>query len=92
MTSKAYCERDVFLKKYLYRSDLKLTPTRELKNLLPSHSTITSEKLHLNLMTGLVSGVELKKTQTKEPVSAMDLARLEMFKDQVEEDILAFDR
>jgi hypothetical protein len=43
-------------------------------------------------MTGLVSGVELKKTQTKEPVSAMDLARLEMFKFQVEEDILAFDR
>jgi hypothetical protein len=64
----------------------------EEKNKLPSQSTIISEKLHLSLMSGLTTGVELKKTETKEPASPMDLARMEMIKGQIEEDIQAFDR
>jgi len=34
----------------------------------------------------------LKKTETREPLNPLDLARLEISKDQVEEDIQAFDR
>jgi hypothetical protein len=64
----------------------------EEKNKLPSQSTIISEKLHLSLMSGLTTGVELKQTETKEPVSPMDLARMEMIKGRIEEDIQAFDR
>jgi len=74
------------------RSGLKMTSTWEEKNFLPSHLTITSEKLHLSLMSGLTSGVELKKTETKEPASPVDLARMEMIKGRIEEDIQAFDR
>eukprot|EP00092_Neocalanus_flemingeri_P024765 GFUD01026854.1.p2 GENE.GFUD01026854.1~~GFUD01026854.1.p2 ORF type:complete len:154 (-),score=57.29 GFUD01026854.1:144-605(-) len=74
------------------RSGLKLIPPRKQETLLPSQSTITAEKQHLSLMTGLISGVELNKTKTKEPVSPFDLARLERIKDQVEEDIHSFDR
>jgi hypothetical protein len=62
------------------------------KNKLPSQSTITSERLHLSLMSGLTNGVELKKTETKEPASPMDLARMEMMKGRIEEDIQSFDR
>lgn len=74
------------------RSGLKVTSTWEEKNMLPSQSTITSEKLHQSLLSGLTTGVELKKTETKEPVSPMDLARMEMIKGRIEEDIQAFDR
>jgi len=74
------------------RSGLKITSILEEKNKLPSQSTIISEKLHLSLMSGLTTGVELKKTETKEPVSPMDLARMEMIKGRIEEDIQAFDR
>jgi len=74
------------------RSGLKMTSSLEEKNILPSHSTITSERLHLSLMSGLTTGVELKKTETKEPASPMDLARMEMIKGKIEEDIQAFDR
>lgn len=74
------------------RSGLKMTSSLEEKNILPSQSTITSEKLHLSLMSGLTTGVELKKTETKEPASPMDLARMEIIKGRIEEDIQAFDR
>ena len=69
-----------------------MTSNLEEKNILPSQSTIISEKLHLSLMSGLTTGVELKKTETKEPASPMDLARMEMMKGRIEEDIQAFDR
>ena len=66
-----------------------MTSNLEEKNKLPSQSTI---RLHLSLMSGLTTGVELKKTETKEPASPMDLARMEMIKGRIEEDIQAFDR
>ena len=69
-----------------------MTSNMEVKNKLPSQSTIISEKLHLSLMSGLTTGVELKKTETKEPASPMDLARMEMMKGRIEEDIQSFDR
>ena len=82
----------VFLNRDRYfRSALKMTSSWEEKNILSGQSTIVSEKLHLSLMSGLTTGVELKKTETKEPASPMDLARMEM-KGRIEEDIQAFDR
>lgn len=73
------------------KTELKLTETVE-KIGLPDVEAITSEKQHLDHMTGLESGVDLKKTETREPLNPLDLARLEITKDQVEEDIQAFDR
>ena len=69
-----------------------MTSNLEENIILPSQSTIISEKLHLSLMSGLTTGVELKKTETKEPASPMDLARMEMMKGRIEEDIQTFDR
>ena len=43
-------------------------------------------------MAGLTTGVKLKKTDTILPVCPVQLARLEMYKEKVEEDIQAFDR
>ena len=74
-----------------FRTELKLTETVE-KIGLPDVEAITSEKKHLDHLTGLESGVDLKKTETREPLNPLDLARLEITKDQVEEDIQAFDR
>ena len=59
---------------------------------LPGVEEITTEKQHLDHMTNLEAGVELKKTETREPLNPLDLARIEITKDQVEEDIQAFDR
>lgn len=73
------------------KTELKLTETVE-KISLPDVGAITSEKQHMDLLTGLESGVDLKKTETREPLNPLDLARLEITKDQVEEDIQAFDR
>jgi len=73
------------------KTDLKLTETVE-KISLPDVGAISSEKQHMDLLTGLETGVDLKKTETREPLNPLDLARLEITKDQVEEDIQAFDR
>lgn len=73
------------------KTELKLTETVE-KVTLPDAGAITSEKQHLDFLTGLESGVDLKKTETREPLNPLDLAKLEISKDQVEEDIQAFDR
>jgi len=73
------------------KTELKLTETVE-KVSLPDVGAITSEKQHIDLLTGLETGVDLKKTETREPLNPLDLARLEISKDQVEEDIQAFDR
>ena len=73
------------------RSGLKPTETVE-KVALPDDEVISSEKQHQELLTGVQTGVELKKTDTREPINPLDLAKLETSKDQVEEEIQAFDR
>jgi len=73
------------------KTELKLTETVE-KISLPDVGAISSEKQHIDLLSGLETGVDLKKTETREPLNPLDLARLEISKDQVEEDIQAFDR
>merc|ERR1719431_1066399 len=73
------------------KTELKLTETVE-KTGLPDVEAITTEKKHMDHLTNLETGVELKKTETREPLNPLDLARIEITKDQVEEDIQAFDR
>ena len=73
------------------RTELKLTETVE-KVGLPDVDDINTEKQHIDHLTSLETGVELKKTETREPLNPLDLAKLEITKDQVEEDIQAFDR
>merc|ERR1711892_722808 len=73
------------------KTELKLTETVE-KVGLPDVEAINTEKQHLDHLTSLESGVDLKKTETREPLNPLDLARIEITKDQVEEDIQAFDR
>jgi len=73
------------------KSGLKPTETVE-KVALPDDEVISSEKQHQELLTGVQTGVELKKTDTREPINPLDLAKLETSKDQVEEEIQAFDR
>merc|ERR1719309_983153 len=62
------------------KTDLKLTETVE-KLELPGVEEITTEKQHLDHMTNLEAGVELKKTETREPLNPLDLARIEITKD-----------
>ena len=61
---------------------------------LPDVDTISSDRKHtdVDLLSGLQGGVELRRTETREPLNPLDLAKLEVTKDQVEEDIQAFDR
>ena len=66
----------------MLRSDLKLTET----------DTISSERQHADLLSGLEGEVELSRTETREPLNPRDLAKVVVTKDQVEEDIQAFDR
>jgi len=73
------------------RSELKHTETVE-KISLPDDDVISSEKQHQEFLSGVQTGVELKKTETREPFNPLDLAKLEVNKDQVEEEIQAFDR
>merc|ERR1712128_137019 len=73
------------------KTELKLTETVE-KVGLPDVEAINTEKQHLDHLTSLESGVDLKKTETREPLNPLDLARIEITKDRVEEDIQAFDR
>merc|ERR1719510_1685818 len=73
------------------KSDLKTTDTIE-KVSLPDEEIIKSEKQHQDFLTGVQTGVDLKKTETREPISPVDLVKLETGKDQVEEQIQAFDR
>ena len=73
------------------RSELRTTDTVE-KISLPDEEVIKSEKQHQDLLTGVQTGVNLKKTDTREPINPLDLVKLETGKDQVEEEIQAFDR
>merc|ERR1711902_441661 len=70
------------------KSGLKPTETVE-KVALPDDDVISSEKQHQELLTGVQTGVELKKTDTREPINPLDLAKLETSKDQVEEEVEA---
>lgn len=73
------------------RGELKETEVEE-KVVLPGAEDIQAERQHLDLLHGLEEGVGLKKTETREPASPLDLARMELHKDQVEEELQAFDR
>merc|ERR1719189_1948444 len=73
------------------KADLKETEVEE-KVVLPGMEEIAQERGHLEHMAGLEAGLELRKTETREPASPLDLAKLELHKDQVEEELQAFDR
>ena len=73
------------------RGELKETEVEE-KVVLPGAEDIQAERQHLDLLQGLEEGVGLRKTETREPASPLDLARMELHKDQVEEELQAFDR
>jgi len=73
------------------KADLKETEVEE-KVVLPGMEDIAQERGHLEHMAGLEAGLELRKTETREPASPLDLAKLELHKDQVEEELQAFDR
>jgi len=73
------------------KSDLKLTETNE-KVGMPDVGDIHMEKQLMDHLSSLENGVELKKTETKEPINPLELAKLEISKDQVEGEIQAFDR
>ena len=73
------------------KADLKETEVEE-KVVLPGREEIEQEREHLQHMAGLEAGLELRKTETREPTNPLDLAKLELHKDQVEEEIQAFDR
>jgi len=76
------------------REGLKMTETEE-KIVLPDSDQIYQEKKHLDLLSGVetAGGVgNLKSVETREPTNPLELAKMELSKDQVEEDIQAFDR
>ena len=73
------------------KAHLKETEVEE-KVVLPGKEEIEQEREHLQHMAGLEAGLELRKTETREPTNPLDLAKLELHKDQVEEEIHAFDR
>jgi len=73
------------------KAELKETEVEE-KVVLPGKEDIAQERGHLEHMAGLEAGLELRKTETREPASPLDLAKLELHKDQVEEELQAFDR
>jgi len=72
-------------------SELKETEVEE-KVVLPGVEEIAQERQHLEHLQGLEAGLDLRRTQTREPASPLDLAKLELHKDQVEEQLQAFDR
>ena len=59
---------------------------------MPDVGDIHMEKQLMDHLSSLENGVELKKTETKEPINPLELAKLEISKDQVEGEIQAFDR
>jgi len=73
------------------KTELKETNVEE-KSVLPGVEDIQAERQHMDLLQGLESGMELKKTETREPTNPLELARMELHKDQVEEELQAFDR
>merc|ERR1712192_392174 len=73
------------------KADLKETEVEE-KMVLPGKEEIAQERGHLEHMAGLEAGLDLRKTETRDPASPLDLAKLELHKDQVEEELQAYDR
>jgi len=74
------------------KDGLKESSTSE-KVVLPRAEDIEAEKQHQELLQGLETGAEgLKHVLTREPDSALALAKLELSRDQVDVDIQAFDR
>merc|ERR1719237_1729130 len=63
------------------KADLKETEVGE-KMVLPGKEDIAQERGHLEHMAGLEAGLELRKTQTREPASPLDLAKLELHMEQ----------
>merc|ERR1712192_36168 len=74
-------------------SELAAFDKADLKEMeVPGKEEIAQERGHLEHMAGLEAGLDLRKTETREPASPLDLAKLELHKDQVEEELQAFDR
>jgi len=73
------------------KTELKETEVEE-KFVLPGPMDIQAEKQHQDLLQGLEEGLQLKKTETREPLDPLELAKLELHKDQIEEELQAFDR
>jgi hypothetical protein len=73
------------------KGELRETEVEE-KGVLPGSEDIQAERQHMEHMQGLESGLQLRSTQTREPSSPLDLARLELNKDQMEEELQAFNR
>merc|ERR550532_1542385 len=61
------------------KADLKETEVGG-KMVLPGKEDIAQERGHLEHMAGLEAGLELRKTETREPASPLDLAKLELHK------------
>jgi len=73
------------------KTGLKETEVEE-KSVLPGVQDIQAEKQHMDFLQGVETGIELKKTETREPTNPLDLARLELHKDQLEDELQGFDR
>ena len=70
-----------------------MKPTETVEKIsLPDDETISSERQHQDLLSGLQAGVELRRADTREPINPLELAKLETSKDQVADQIQAFDR
>jgi len=73
------------------RTELRETDTQE-KVVLPCLEDITTEKQHLDMLEGLEKGVELKHVETHEPISPIEMAKIEIARDNVVDNIQEFDR
>nr|XP_040574819.1 CDK5 regulatory subunit-associated protein 2-like isoform X1 [Lepeophtheirus salmonis] len=75
------------------KSSLKSTPVNE-KNLLPDSNDIQSEKHHYELLAGIESFPhdELKNSEMKEPISPAKLAKQELVRDSVLQDVETYDK
>ena len=70
---------------------LKETKTEEKLN-LPDAETIQSEKVHVNLMRELETGMPLSPVIPKEPLSGVDLLKQELTHQQVLDGVSTFDK
>ena len=70
---------------------MKETDTDE-KVILPGVEELKSEKQHQDMLESVEKGVELKHVETMGPTTPVDIARLEMARDNLVDNIHEFDR
>jgi len=73
------------------RSELRETDIDE-KVVLPGADDIKSEKQHVEMLEGLEKGVELRHVETVGPTSPIDLAKHELARESMVDNIQEFDR